>query len=209
MFSLQELFSPKDKFFDLLEASAEEARASVKALIHLIEDPRHVSSLEEFSASRRKEKQITGEISEAVCTTFVTALEREDIEALSQALYKIPKTVEKIGERIVLAPHLLAGVDLSRHAAMLDGATLSVTTMVTAMRKGWDLDEMRAHNAKLQAIEGEADRMMFDLLKQLYESKTEPLQALFLKDLFELLEKVIDRCRDAGNVINQIVLKNT
>ncbi|MGD0411870.1 MAG: DUF47 family protein [Verrucomicrobiota bacterium] len=209
MFSLQELFSPKDKFFDLLEASAEEARASVKALIHLIENPRHVSSLEEFSASRRKEKQIASEISDAVCTTFVTALEREDIEALSQALYKIPKTVEKIGERIVLAPHLLAGVDLSRHAAMLDGATLSVTTMVTAMRKGWDLDEMRAHNAKLQAIEGEADRMMFDLLKQLYESKSEPLQALFLKDLFELLEKVIDRCRDAGNVINQIVLKNT
>jgi uncharacterized protein Yka (UPF0111/DUF47 family) len=209
MFSLQELFSPKDKFFDLLEASAEEARASVKALIHLIENPRHVSSLEEFSASRRKEKQIASEISDAVCTTFVTALEREDIEALSQALYKIPKTVEKIGERIVLAPHLLAGVDLSRHAAMLDGATLSVTVMVTAMRKGWDIDEMRAHNAKLQAIEGEADRMMFDLLKQLYESKSEPLQALFLKDLFELLEKVIDRCRDAGNVINQIVLKNT
>jgi len=209
MFSLQELFSPKDKFFDLLEASAEEARASVKALIHLIENPRHVSSLEEFSASRRKEKQIASEISDAVCTTFVTALEREDIEALSQALYKIPKTVEKIGERIVLAPHLLAGVDLSRHAAMLDGATLSVTTMVTAMRKGWDLDEMRAHNAKLQAIEGEADRMMFDLLKPLYGGKTEPLQALFLKDLFELLEKVIDRCRDAGNVINQIVLKNT
>ena len=39
MFSLQELFSPKDKFFDLLEASAEEARASVKALIQLIENP--------------------------------------------------------------------------------------------------------------------------------------------------------------------------
>ena len=209
MFSLQELFSPKDKFFDLLEASAEEARASVKALIHLIENPRHVSSLEEFSASRRKEKQIASEISDAVCTTFVTALEREDIEALSQALYKIPKTVEKIGERIVLAPHLLAGVDLSRHAAMLDGATLSVTVMVTAMRKGWDIDEMRAHNAKLQAIEGEADRMMQDLLRPLYEGNTEPLKALFLKDLFELLERVIDRCRDAGNVINQIVLKNT
>ena len=209
MFSLQELFSPKDKFFDLLEASAEEARASVKALIHLIENPRHVSSLEEFSASRRKEKQIASEISDAVCTTFVTALEREDIEALSQALYKIPKTVEKIGERIVLAPHLLAGVDLSRHAAMLDGATLSVTVMVTAMRKGWDIDEMRAHNAKLQAIEGEADRMMFELLKPLYNGSTEPLKALFIKDLFELLEKVIDRCRDAGNVINQIVLKNT
>jgi hypothetical protein len=100
-------------------------------------------------------------------------------------------------------------VDLSRHTAMLDSATLSVTTMVTAMRKGWDIDEMRAHNTKLQAIEGEADQMMFQLLKPLYDGSTEPLKALFLKDLFELLEKVIDRCRDAGNVINEIVLKNT
>jgi uncharacterized protein Yka (UPF0111/DUF47 family) len=209
MFSLQEFFSPKDKFFDLLEASAEEARASVKALIHLIENRQNVRSLEEFAASRRKEKQIASEISDAVCTTFITTLEREDIEALSQALYKIPKTVEKIGERIVLAPRLLEGVNLSRHAAMLDGATLSVTTMVGAMRKGWDLDAMRAHNAKLQAIEGEADRMMLDLLKPLYDGSTEPLKALYLKDLFELLEKVVDRCRDAGNVINTIVLKNT
>ena len=29
------------------------------------------------------------------------------------------------------------------------------------------------------------------------------------KDLFELLEKAIDRCRDAGNVIYQIALKNS
>jgi len=209
MFSLQELLSPKDKFFDLLEASAGEARASVRALIHLIENPGNVGSLEEFAASRRKEKQIASEISEAVCTTFITTFEREDIEALSQALYRIPKTVEKIGERILLAPHLLDGVDLSRHAAMLDGATLNVTAMVSAMRQGWNIEEMRAQNAKLQAIEGEADRMMQELLKPLYEGKTEPLKALFLKDLFELLEKVIDRCRDAGNVINHIVLKNT
>jgi len=32
---------------------------------------------------------------------------------------------------------------------------------------------------------------------------------IILKDLYELLEKVVDRCRDAGNVISQIVLKNT
>jgi uncharacterized protein Yka (UPF0111/DUF47 family) len=32
---------------------------------------------------------------------------------------------------------------------------------------------------------------------------------MFLRDLYELLEKVIDRCRDAGNVVLQVVLKNT
>jgi hypothetical protein len=32
---------------------------------------------------------------------------------------------------------------------------------------------------------------------------------IVLRDLFELLEKVIDRCRDAGNVIFRIVLKSS
>jgi uncharacterized protein Yka (UPF0111/DUF47 family) len=32
---------------------------------------------------------------------------------------------------------------------------------------------------------------------------------IFLQDLYELLEKVIDRCRDTGNIILQIVLKHS
>ena len=40
------------------------------------------SSLEEFAVARRNDKQITKKITEALYTTFVTALEREDIEAL-------------------------------------------------------------------------------------------------------------------------------
>jgi uncharacterized protein len=32
---------------------------------------------------------------------------------------------------------------------------------------------------------------------------------IVMKDLYELLEKVIDRCRDVGNIISNIVLKNS
>ena len=91
MFSLQKLLGKKDKFFDLLEASAREACTSVQALAKFLENPDRLKTLDEFILSRRKEKRITDEISEALCTTFVTALEREDIEALSVGLYKIPQ----------------------------------------------------------------------------------------------------------------------
>jgi uncharacterized protein Yka (UPF0111/DUF47 family) len=43
----------------------------------------------------------------------------------------------------------------------------------------------------------------------LFGGKHEPIQVVALKDLYELLEKVIDRCRDSGNVIAHIVLKNS
>ena len=114
MFSLQKLLGKEDKFFDLLEASAEEARASVQALVKLARNPDQTTLLYEFIQARRKEKQIRAQISEAVYTTFVTALEREDIENLSHALYRIPKTVEKFGERLLLTPQHVKDVDFSK-----------------------------------------------------------------------------------------------
>ncbi|MGH8029522.1 MAG: pit accessory protein, partial [Arenimonas sp.] len=47
-----------------------------------------------------------------------------------------------------------------------------------------------------------------ELYRESYTRETDPMRYLILKDLFEILEKAIDRCRDAGNVIYQIVLKN-
>ena len=154
MFSLQKLLSRDDKFFDLLESSAEEARSSVQLLVPYLKSPDRVLSLDEFVEKRRRDKIITREISEHLCTTFVTPLEREDIEHLSDALYKIPKTVEKFGERLLLAPQLVKGVDLSRHAEMLEEATDVVLVMVKELRSGVNLQEIKEHNTRLQQIEG-------------------------------------------------------
>lgn len=209
MFSLQKLLGKEDKFFDLLEASADEGRASVQALLKLVKGAVESRTLEDFVTSRRKEKRIAAEISEAVATTFVTALEREDIEALSFALYKIPKTLEKIGERILIAPQFLNGADISRQLAMMEKSTDTLLLMIKELRRGVNPEKIRGYNEQLQSIEGEADKLVLDLLRDLYSGKHEPLKAVFLKELYDLLEKVTDRCRDAGNVINFIVLKNS
>ncbi len=209
MFSLQKFLSRDDKFFDLLESSAEEARSSVLLLVPFLKSPDHVLSLDEFIEKRRKDKIITREISEHLCTTFVTPLEREDIESLSNGLYKIPKTVEKFGERLLLAPHLAKGVDFSRHAEMLVEATESVLLMVKEIRLGVNLKEIKEHNARLQKIEGDADKLMLDALRGIFGGNADPLRTIFLKDLFELLEKIFDRCRDVGNSVFQIVLKHS
>src|ERR1019366_4284883 len=113
MFSLQKLLGQEDKFFGLLEASAHEARTSVDALVKLIANPNQTTLAYEFVQSRRKEEGLRGQINEAVYTTFVTALEREDIESLANALYRIPKTVEKFGGRLLLTPQHVEGVDFA------------------------------------------------------------------------------------------------
>lgn len=207
MISLQKFFGKTDIFYDLLEASAQEARHSVQALATLIAQPLASQSLDELVLTRRKDKKITEEINEQLCRTFVTDLEREDIEALSNALYKIPKTVEKIAERVVITGGRVQDVDFSLQIKMMEEATDTVVIIVQELRKKLHLERVKDLNAKLQHIEGAADKLMLDLLRDLYAGQRDPIQTIMLKDIYELMEKVYDRCRDAGNVVSQIVLK--
>jgi uncharacterized protein Yka (UPF0111/DUF47 family) len=210
MFSIRQLLGHDDKFYDLLEASAEQADASVHHLVALLGKVEHYDSpesLEQFVHSRRKDKQITQELTEQLCKTFVTPLERDDIQALAASLYKIPKTVEKIGERVLICPSDMHGVSFGKHLDLLDQAAECVLDMVKDLRKGIDAPRAREKNNRLQNIEGDADKLELDLLRDLYHGDYDAKHVIFLRDIYDLLEKVIDRCRDAGNIILQVVLK--
>ncbi len=210
MFSIRKFLGHDEKFFDLLEASAQQADSSVHHLVALLVKLEHhdsPASLDEFVHSRRKDKEITQELTEQLCKTFITPLEREDIQALAAALYKIPKTVEKIGERILIFPGDLHGRSFKKHLELLDEAAETVLAMVKELRKGTNIAKAREMNARLQTIEGDADKLELQLLSDLYHGDDNTKQLIFLRDLYELLEKVIDRCRDAGNIILQVVLK--
>ena len=209
MFSLQTIFGKGDKFYGLLEASAAAARESTRALVELIAAPPAQRSLEKFKLARQREKQLAAQISQELVNTFVTALDREDIDALSSALYKIPKIVEKFAERYTLASPRLGEVDFASRAAMLERACEVIEQMIGLLRKGMNIDTSKELNDKMQAIEAEADRLILELYRETYAQETDPMRYLILKDLFELLEKAIDRCRDAGNVVHQVVLKNS
>lgn len=210
MFSIGKILGHDETFFDLLERSAQQADKSVHHLVELLEKMEQGNSpqsLDAFAESRREDKRITQELTEALSTTFITPLEREDIQALASSLYRIPKTVEKIGERILICPQEVKGRSFRKQIELLDQAAETVLAMVKQLRKGTDIETARQMNARLQTIEGDADDLEFELLRDLYQGDYNPRQLLFLRDLYELLEKVIDRCRDTGNIVLQIVLK--
>jgi uncharacterized protein Yka (UPF0111/DUF47 family) len=209
MFSLQKLLGQEDKFFDLLEASAQEARNSADALVKMIAGPKQSTLSYELVQARLKEKELRGQISEAVYTTFVTALEREDIESLANALYRIPKTVEKFGSRLLLTPQYVVGIDFTRQVDLMAQTTATVVEMVRSLRRGVHLDEIRSLNDKMQYLEAEADKAVTEMLQELFTGKHDPITVIVRKDLYELLEKIIDRCRDVGNIISNIALKNS
>jgi uncharacterized protein len=210
--AFKKLFGKDEKFYDLLEASAAEAQASTRLLadyLKALDGTKRPGNLDDFIQSRRKDKRITQQVTEELCRTFVTPLEREDIEALSLALYRIPKTVEKIVERISIYPDALPREGFQRQAELLGRACEAVVFMVQQLRKGAKLELVQEANERLQHAEGEADKVMLGLLKNLYQGPFDAKQTMILQQMFEMMEKAVDRCRDAGNVVFQIVLKNS
>ena len=63
-------------------------------------------------------------------------------------------------------------------------------------------------NSQLRFCESKSDMLMSHLVENMYMSKNESLSTIFAaKSLQEVLEKLTDRLRDAGNIIFSIVLK--
>src|SRR2546428_4271455 len=129
MFSLQKLLGKDDRFFKLMEGSAEEARASIRGLAELLAAPEEKRSLNPIVGARRKEKRLAQELTEHLARTFVTPLEREDIQALAESLYKIPKVAEKFAEHFMFSGRHTGGLDLKRQMKMLEKAADTVVVL--------------------------------------------------------------------------------
>ncbi len=209
MISFKKLLGKEEKFYDLLEASAEEARLSTELLAKILREDHSASAsnIHDIINARRKDKRITQKITEELCKTFVTPFEREDIEALSLALYRIPKTVEKLVERLTICPARVPRESMQRQIVLLVEAVEAVDFMVKQLRKGVNLERIQDANNRLQFAEGEADKVMLALVKDLYNGPYEAKEVVILMELYDLVETAVDRARDAGQIVLQIMLK--
>jgi uncharacterized protein Yka (UPF0111/DUF47 family) len=208
MLSFQRLLGRHDEFFGLLEASAAECLASVVALRRMLATPGTKPSLEEFAAARRKDKEITQQLEEMLINTFITPIEREDLEGLGEKLYKIPKTIEKIAERYALTYERLGDVRLGAHATGLELVIEVLLQMLKNLRAN-DFPAAKRNQTKLRRISLRVEAGMTEAISGLYEGNYPALKAVIVKHLIDLLDKALERSRDAAAVIAHILLKNS
>ena len=136
----------------------------------MLKAPERTPGLEAFKLARQRERVASDKISQALVDSFITPIEREDIEALASALYKIPKQVERFADRYALARHRLDGIDFAPRAAMLEQAAGVVVEMVHELR-GMELERMKQLNDRLRVLEAEADRLILELHRDIYSGR--------------------------------------
>lgn len=213
MFKKFPFLKPKDnKFCVLLEGLSAEAQGCALHLKTFVESADAVECAAAgaaIEAARKRSKEMTGQVTAELCRTYITPFDREDIQDIAGDLYKIPKIIQKIKER--LSTHGITSVkgDFSRQIDLIVQEAEAMEEMMKELTKGHDDDRVIAKAAVLQELENRGDAILGELLVSLFKENTDARDLILRKDIYDMLEKVVDRYRDAASVALQIVLKHS
>ena len=213
MFKKFPFLKPKDnKFCVLLEGLSAEAQGCalhLKTFVESADAAERAAAGAAIEAARKRSKEMTGQVTAELCRTYITPFDREDIQDIAGDLYKIPKTIQKIKER--LSMHGITSVkgDFSRQIDLIVQEAEAMEEMMKELTKGHDDDRVIAKAAVLQELENRGDAILGELLVSLFKENTDARDLILRKDIYDMLEKVVDRYRDAASVALQIVLKHS
>lgn len=211
MLNIAKLLPSEGKFFSLLEQLSNEASTAAQHLKIFVEeaDPaKRAEAGQGITACKAQAKRLSSEVTKELCLTFVTPFDREDIQNFSGHLYRITKTIEKTREHMDMY-QMKDARELSRQIDVILQEADGMQIMVAGLIKGGKPQHIIEKAALLDALENKGDEVLSDLLVTLVREAPDAKQLILRKDIYDLLERVIDSYRDAAGVALQIALKHT
>jgi hypothetical protein len=204
-------FMPKEgRFFDLFNEHAtaivEGARA-LEALMASFDDlQRRAYAIE--SIEKRADK-ITHATVELLHKTFITPLDRDDIHKLITTMDDILDLIEDVGQSIFLYDITQVTPEAHKLAEICVACGAKVKAAVELLPSKENSPDILAICEDIDKLESEADHVMRAAMAKLFREETDVRQVIKMKEIYELLETVTDKCEDAANLLEGIVLKRS
>jgi hypothetical protein len=153
--------------------------------------------------------QITRRVFDALNSSFITPLDREDIRSLAKDLDDILDSLEMVGQYLVLFELSEAPEALVQFASILIDMTVEIER-ITGML--WDLahaPRIRETIVHISDLENQGDRLYNTVIADLFKGQgLGPLEILKWKEVYDGLENACDQCKNYTHVVGNIVLKN-
>jgi predicted phosphate transport protein (TIGR00153 family) len=205
------LLPRQDQFFVLLEEIAAKMTASSEVFRELSSATGH----EQFENLAFRLKPIETEadlichrVYEELDKTFVTPIDREDLAALTKALDDVIDGMEHSAAFAALFRFDTLTEPMRELVRITVLASAELVKAVGDLRNFSDPDSIRDPVVALNTLENEADVVYRRALEDLFSNGVEPRDLVRQKDMLFALEKGIDRCEDAMDVIRSVVVKN-
>jgi uncharacterized protein len=139
--------------------------------------------------------------------TFVTPLDREDISRLTAAIDEVVNYVDGTADRFVLFKIKEPTPYMIELAKVLLSASQEIHILLKRLRKFKNANDLVGHCRTIRKYEHEGDTIYRKSIAELFETNSDAIEIIKLKDVYEHLEGSIDKCQDTADIIEDISLK--
>jgi uncharacterized protein len=199
---------PKDeKFFAMFKEMTGNIIDGAVLLKEMLDDYNDPAVMQrKIKDVEHKGDQLTHEIIKKLNKSFITPLDREDIYALSAALDDILDLIDASAQRFVMYNVEKPTPEAKELAFLILKGCQTVAKAVSHL--GGKFEHIAEHCVEVNALENEADRVCRDAISRLFDEEKDPIQLIKWKEIYETLERATDKCEDAANILESVVVKN-
>jgi len=204
------LMPKEERFLDYFSAHSEKIIAATEALHQMMATGGDTAPYCQIIYTKEGEADVIARKTLlAIHRTFITPFDRSDIHGLITAMDDTIDLVEEAAQRIELyevtafTDEMKEMADSARKCAVIIQQTIPLLAAIN--KNSRQINELCVEVSK---IEGQADRKLRQGLSKLIKGGHDPIFVLTRKEIYELLESVIDRCEDVMDAVQGIVIEH-
>jgi predicted phosphate transport protein (TIGR00153 family) len=209
--SFVKLFTPKDKIFYSL---FEEVAVNLSDMSKVFSDAMHeeneakrnsmLKSLEDFE---HKNDDATHRLFIQLGQNFITPFDREDIHYLASSLDDIADYIWASAKRITTYNIEQVTDNMKAMSKVIVSSVEALQIAIQELRNMKNLKAITDACVKVNSFENQADDILDEALLALFANEKNAIELIKMKELYEDMEIVTDKCEDAANVIESIIIK--
>lgn len=204
-------FLPQDKvFYGLFEQVADNLTSMAsdfRKALQTVDYEERKKLLLRLEDGEHDNDELTHQIFVELGQNFITPFDREDIHYLAIALDDVADFIYASSKKIL--NYNIDEID-GYMKSMVVAIDKSVSTLSKAIKELRNMKKLRAITeacVQINSYENEADELLEQSIKNLFSGKYEALEVVKLKDIYQDMEVITDKCEDASNVIETIIIK--
>jgi predicted phosphate transport protein (TIGR00153 family) len=209
--SILKFFLPKDRVFYTL---FEEVATTLVQMGEIFKNAMNEKDLNKRDEMLRKLEEMehkndetTHQIFIELGSNFITPLDREDIHYLATSLDDIADYIWGAAKRIVNYQIDDKNNTIQAFAEIICKSIKAINTSIYGLRGMKNLRDITASCVIVNSLENDADNLLDSAMLTLFSSNISAVELIKQKDIFQMLEVVTDKCEDAANVVESIIIK--
>ena len=210
-FSLTKFFSPKDKvFYGLFEEVANNGHIMAHQLAALVAETdfaKRQTMIKPIEDMEHASDELTHRIFTELGRNFITPFDREDIHYLASALDDIADFIYAFAKKVNFYRVNPNDIGIHKLSEIIVQSTEQVRKAVGELRNMKNMRAITESLVKINSLENEADDVFDMSIERLFAIEPDAKEVIKKREIYQVMETATDKCEDAANVIESIIVK--